>query len=133
MALHALARLLRVSPEFLRFLLVGALNTAFAYAVFAFFTWVGLHYPLAIALSTVLGVAFNFQSTGRLVFGGAPPRLFLKFVAVYVFLYVLNVALVALFLRQGFNTYAANALTVLPLAMLAFALQRRFVFGARAV
>ncbi len=128
MLFQVLSRHLRVSPEFLRFLAVGVVNTVFAYGVFALLTWLGLHYPLAIGLATVIGVAFNFQSTGRLVFGGAPTGLFFRFVAVYAFLYVLNVASVALLLRQGFNAYVANGLTVVPLALLAFALQRRFVF-----
>jgi len=118
------------SPEFLRFLVVGVINTVFAYCMFALLSWLGLRYQLAIGLATVVGVAFNFQSTGRLVFGKAPLDRFLRFVGVYVFLYGLNVGAVAVLLHQGLNVYLANALAVVPLAMLAFLLQRRFVFPA---
>lgn len=114
--------------QLLRFLFVGALNTAVGYALFALFVWLGLTYPVAIALATVLGVAFNFQSTGRLVFGHAPFSRLLRFVGVYVIVYAINVGAVALLIRWGATPYGANALVVLPLALIAFILQRRLVF-----
>ncbi len=114
--------------RFLRFLLVGAVNTAFGYSVFALLVWCGLPYPAAIGLATVAGVAFNFQSTGRLVFGGAPPSRLARFVGVYLVVYLLNVLAVAGLLRLGLDVYAANAVAVLPLAMIAYILQRTFVF-----
>jgi putative flippase GtrA len=118
-----------LNSQLFRFLLVGGLNTVVGYGLFAGFTWAGLPYPAAIALATVLGVAFNFQSTGRLVFGGAPLSQLGRFAAVYVVVYLLNVGSVALLLRAGLNVYLANALVILPLALVAFVLQRRFVFG----
>jgi putative flippase GtrA len=114
--------------QFLRFLVVGAVNTAFGYGVFALLTWLGLPYPAAIGLATVAGVAFNFQSTGRLVFGGAPRSRLVRFVAVYAVVYLLNLLAVAGLLRLGLNVYTANALAVLPLALIAYMLQRTFVF-----
>jgi putative flippase GtrA len=117
-----------VSSQLFRFLLVGGLNTVVGYGLFAGFTWAGVPYPIAIGLATVLGVAFNFQSTGRLVFGGAPLSHLGRFVAVYVVVYLVNVGSVALLLRTGLNVYLANVLVILPLALLAFVLQRRFVF-----
>jgi len=117
-----------LSAQLLRFLLVGGLNTVVGYGLFAGFTWAGLPYPLAIGLATVLGVLFNFQSVGRLVFGGAPMAQLGRFVAVYVFIYLLNVGSVALLLRSGLNVYVANAMVILPMALIAFVLQRRFVF-----
>lgn len=118
-----------LNPQLLRFLLVGGLNTVVGYGLFAAFVWIGLPYPAAIALATVLGVAFNFQSTGRLVFGGAPLSQLWRFVAVYAAVYFINVATVALLLRTGLNVYVANGLVILPLALIAYVLQRRFVFG----
>lgn len=118
-------------PQPVRFLLVGGLNTAFGYGLFALFTWGGLAYPLAIALATVLGVLFNFQTTRRLVFdgGGGLDRLW-RFVGVYGLIYVLNVAAVAVLLRVGLNIYLANALAMAPLVAASFLLQRSFVFRA---
>ena len=114
--------------QFVRFLFVGLLNTAFGYGLFALFTWLGLAYPLAIALATVLGVLFNFQTTGRLVFQNADRSLLWRFAAVYGIIYVLNVAAVAALLRLGINVYLANALAIPPLVAASFLLQRNLVF-----
>lgn len=114
--------------QFLRFLVVGAVNTAFGYGVFALLAWLGLSYPAAIGVATVAGIAFNFQSTGRLVFGGAPVSRLARFIAVYAVVYLLNLLAVAGLLRLGLNVYAANAVAILPLAAIAYMLQRTFVF-----
>lgn len=120
-----------LNPQLLKFLLVGGLNTVVGYLMFAGFTWAGLPYPVAIGLATLLGVAFNFQSTGRLVFGGAPLGLLGRFVLVYGVVYLLNVGAVTLLLRAGLNVYLANAVVILPLALVAFLLQRKLVFATR--
>ena len=114
---------------FIRFLLVGALNTAFGYGVFALLLWLGLHYAAASAIATVLGVLFNFQSTGRLVFDNMNPAVFLAFIQVYVLGYLVNLGFLWLLTRHlGISAYAAGALMILPMAMLTFFLQRKFVF-----
>jgi putative flippase GtrA len=58
-----------LATSFVRFLAVGVLNTAFGYAFFALLVWAGLWYPAAAAASTIGGIVFNFNTTGRLVFG----------------------------------------------------------------
>lgn len=108
--------------------MVGLLNTTFGYGLFAVFTWFGQPYPLAIGLATLGGIAFNFQSTGRLVFSGAPWSRLSRFIAVYAVIYAVNVGVVTLLLTCGMSVYAANALVILPLALLAYTLQRKFVF-----
>ena len=115
-------------PRFVRFLFVGGLNTLVGYGLFAMLTWLGLAYPIAIAIATVLGVTFNFQSTGRLVFGGAPVGRLGRFLGVYALTYLLNVAAVAGLLHMGLNVYLANAAVILPLAIITYMLQRTFVF-----
>lgn len=115
--------------QLLKFLVVGGINTVFGYALFAVFTWFGMRYPLAIALATIGGVLFNFQSVGRLVFGGAPRSRFWRFVGVYCLIYLINLGGVKLVLSYGVNVYIANGIMLLPLAGIAFILNRRFVFN----
>ncbi|NCQ92050.1 MAG: hypothetical protein GPI94_15420 [Microcystis aeruginosa LG13-03] len=55
--------------RFVRFLLVGVLNTIFGYSLFAVLILIGLNYKYAVLIGTIQGVLFNFQTTGRLVFG----------------------------------------------------------------
>lgn len=113
---------------FIRYLLVGALNTAFGYSVFVLFIFLGLHYSIALLFATVTGVLFNFKSFGFFVFGNSKWRLIWKFILVYGVLYAVNVFLVFLFLFFLQNVYAANALAVVVVAGLGYFLNRRFVY-----
>ncbi|WP_175704203.1 GtrA family protein [Burkholderia ambifaria] len=121
--------LTRTLVQLLRFLAVGGLNTLVGYSLFALLTYAGLAYPVAIGLATVGGVLFNFQSVGRLVFDGAPRSRFWRFVGVYCVIYLLNLGGVRLLLGLDANIYIANALTLLPLSVIAFILNRRLVFN----
>jgi len=115
--------------QLLRFLIVGGLNTVFGYSLFAALTYFGMPYPAAIGLATIGGVLFNFQSVGRLVFDGAPRSRFWRFVGVYTVIYLLNLGGVRFALGLGANVYVANAITLIPLSLIAFLLNRRFVFN----
>ncbi|SOE68842.1 Putative flippase GtrA (transmembrane translocase of bactoprenol-linked glucose) [Burkholderia sp. OK233] len=115
--------------QLLRFLVVGGLNTVFGYSLFVALTYIGVGYPIAIGLATVGGVLFNFQSVGRLVFGGAPRSRFWRFVGVYCVVYLVNLGGVRVILGLGINVYIANAIMLIPLSLVAFILNRRFVFN----
>ena len=117
-----------LGKQFIRFLAVGIANSGVGYGLFALLIWCGLSYPVAIALATVAGVAFNFQTTGRLVFGSADKRLMFKFVIVYAVVYVISLGLVTILLRSNLNVYVAYGLSLPIVAVITFFLQRKFVF-----
>ena len=122
----------RSSKQFIKFILVGILNTIFGYSVFAFFIFVGLHYSLAVLLSTILGVLFNFKSTGILVFNSRDNKLIFRFVFVYIIIYILNVSGLWFLKNLGFsNMYINGGLLLIPLAILSFLLNKFFVFERR--
>jgi len=115
--------------RFILFLFVGVLNTAFGYGLFALFIWLGLHYSLAVLFSTILGVLFNFKTIGGIVFKDGNNRLIFRFIAVYVFLYVLNVTGLKLFDMAGLtNKYISGAILLMPMAVISFLLNKKFVF-----
>ncbi len=115
-------------PQFATYLLVGAINTLFGYATFALLLLLGLHYALAAFLSTILGVLFNFQTIGRIVFGSRDRSAIVRFVAVYGVTYLLNIGALRLLHGEHLDVLVAQALLVLPLAGLSFLLHQRFVF-----
>jgi len=117
-----------LDPRLLRFAAVGVLNTAFGYLIYAVMLWVGLNYAAAAAVGTVLGVLFNFKSTGRLVFGSNDNRLLFRFIGVYVLVYLANVLGLTLLTRLDLSAYMAGLLTLLPAAGLGFLLNKRYVF-----
>jgi len=117
------------SVPFMRFLVVGGLNTAFGYGVFALFILLGIHYAIAALLGTVLGILFNFKTTGTLVFRSHDNTLVAKFFAVYGVTYIIGVLLLKAFKALGVHVLVTAAVTLLPMAALSFLLMRRFVFG----
>ena len=121
-----LRKLLQV--KLLRFLLVGVLNAAFGYGCFAGFLYLGLHYSAALLLATVLGVAFNFKSTGALVFGSKNNKLIFRFVAGYGVVYGTNVVVIAALKLLGVEPYLAGMALIVPMALFSFVINNRCVF-----
>ena len=116
--------------HFIRFILVGILNTMVGYGLFALFIYLGLHYSLAVLFSTVLGVLFNFKSIGRLVFNTNNNKRIYHFIGVYTFLYLLNVSGLWGLSSIGIeDMYVAGAVLLAPLAIMSFILNRKFVFN----
>lgn len=111
--------------QIIRFLLVGVANTIFGYTIFAMFILLGLHYAVAVLLASICGVLWNFKTTGTIVFKNRDNRLILRFIGVYVLIYFLNVG----FLRVcGLSSLVGQAVIILPLALLTFWLQKKYVF-----
>lgn len=113
------------------FLFVGGLNTLFGYGLYAFFIYLGMPYQLAAFASTCLGVLFNFKTTGKIVFQHSGQHVFLKFLSVYLFLYLLNVTLIKLIHMSAANLYLAGFLAIAPLAVVSFLLNKHIVFKER--
>lgn len=118
--------------SFVRFLLVGGLNTVFGYCVYAMFILATVPYPIAIFLSTSAGILFNFKTYGALIFGSHDNRKILRFIAVYGFCYALNLVALGWLRVLGVSLLAGGAILAIPMAAVAYLLNRRFVFPARA-
>ncbi len=117
-----------IDNKFIRFLIVGGINTAFGYGIFALLIFLKVHYAIAALLATFLGVLFNFKTTGRLVFDSKDNRLIFKFVGVYGIIYAINTASLGVFNFFKVDMYLAGAVMILPMAMVAFVLNKRLVF-----
>lgn len=115
--------------QFLRFLFVGIINSLFGYSCFALFLYVGFHYAFSLFLATFFGVVFNFKSTGILVFGSHNNRLIFRFICSYIIIYLINVIGVEAFSHIGVAPYISGAILIAPMAVLAFILNKRFVFN----
>jgi putative flippase GtrA len=114
--------------RFVRFLLVAALNTVFGYSLFAAMILLGIRYPIAAAIGTVIGILFNFQTTGRLVFERHDLSLLLRFFAVYGISYVVGVSLLRWADHHGISILVAAAVLAVPMGFFSYTLQRLLVF-----
>lgn len=115
--------------KFVKFLFVGGLNTLFGYSIYSLFLFFGFHYALASLLGTVLGILFNFKTTGFFVFKNKDNTLVGRFFVVYLFVYIINVGFLRLFEFFNINLYIAGFVLLLPMALLSFFLMKRFVFS----
>ena len=115
--------------QFIKFLFVGGLNTLFGYGILVLLTLLNFHYVLTTFIATVLGILFNFKTTGCLVFKKNNNKLIFKFLLVYFLVYVLSLCFIKTFLFFGFNNlYYIYAILLIPNALLSFYLMKKFVF-----
>jgi len=118
-------------PRFLKFLLVGGINTAFGYALFgAIYLLTGRH-VLAVVVATVIGVVFNYFSTGRLVFTYRGILAFVPFVLGYAGICVVNVVALDVLINQGVHPLLGQLLVLSVCVPLSFWISR-YVFMKRA-
>ena len=113
---------------FIKFILVGILNTLFGYSAFALLIYLKLHYVFAVLFATILGILFNFKTTGRFVFKNKDNRVIFRFIGVYAATYLLNIGALSIFDMVKFNMYIAGLLLLIPMALISFIFQSKYVF-----
>lgn len=114
--------------QIIRFGLVGVINTGIAYAIYALLLYLGLSYVIANFGSLVMGICVSFFSQGRFVFGNSAINRLPRFIVLWVTLYFVNIGLISILLRHGFNAYVGGALALIPITLLSFICQRYLVF-----
>jgi putative flippase GtrA len=119
-------RLLKL--RWIRFLLIGGLNTAFSYGLYATFIFIGLSYRLAYLLALLIGIFFSFSTQGAFVFHNREWGRLGRFALTWIMIYLFNMALIEQLMQTGFDAYIAGALTVVPSTTLSYFLQRFYVF-----
>ena len=124
-----LSTLFHVDRKFIKFLFVGALNTAFAYCLYALLVAIGLVPNVALTLQYIIGIIWNFKTTGSIVFKNHDNSLIFKFFGCYLITFSINSILLYLLTEQmHVNDYIAQLILVLPIAILSFILFKKFVF-----
>lgn len=106
--------------QFIRFLLVGVLNTVIGYSLFVLFSFLGLDAPYALAFTYVFGVISNFFTTGKLVFGISKRKYFLRFVLAYVAVYLVNLVFLSILIWAGMDKLISQAVLVPFMALISF-------------
>ncbi len=117
----------KIDEKFFKFLFVGALNTLFAYTIYAIFVAIGFRANIALIFQYVIGILWNFKTTGSIVFKNNNNWLIFKFVGAYIFTFCVNSITLKL-LTKIFNPYIAQALLVFPIAVLSFLILKFLVF-----
>ena len=114
--------------QVVRFVLAGAVNTAFGLLAYAFFVWVGTPLWLALVCAMLAGIACNFLTLGGYAFRDLSLARLPRFIACYVASYLVN--LLALHLLEPFvaDAIVRQVLLTPPMAVLSYLCLSRFVF-----
>lgn len=113
---------------FVKYVIVGGVNTVFGYGIFALLIYLGLAYPVALFIATVLGIAFNFKSTGIFVFQSHDNRLIFRFVTVYFLIYFINLIGLKILSGEGLGMYYAAGIMLPFMALVGFIANKKLVF-----
>lgn len=107
-----------VNNTMFRFLCVGALNTILGYACYAVLLFIKTPYLIALLLSTIFGVTFNYCSYGRLAFRNRGGRIvFVKFFFTYISVYCINAVSLKLLTIDFHMTPYFGQVICLPLSV----------------
>ena len=113
---------------FCRFILIGILNTVFGYGVYACFVLLGVDYRISLTISTILGILFNFKTTGHIVFKNKNNKLIYKFFGVYLLIYCMNQITLITLVSFGINALLSQAVLLPFIVFGSFSLNKRWVF-----
>ncbi len=115
--------------RFVKFLIIGVLNTLFGYAVFALLIILDVPPQPALALAFVTGVVWNYWTHARLVFGQQGLSRFPAYAASYIFIYGLNSGGLALILQAGSSPLMAQAVLAPVAAVISFLVISKVLTG----
>ena len=116
------------NSELLRFLLAGAVNTLFGYAIYSLGILAEAPVWLALLIGMLLGTVFNFFTTGGYAFRQLLPQRYPRFVACYLLLYGVNLLLIEALSAWISDKLQIQAVLLIPLALLSYFLLARLVF-----
>ncbi len=114
--------------RFMRFLVAGGINTLFGFAVYSGAVVAGVAAWLALLVATVLGIAFNFITTGGYVFREISLVRLPRFVICYLVVYTINLGLIELLLMWLTNRILSQFVLMCPMTVLSYLLMTRFVY-----
>ena len=127
--MHAFANLTGLLKiRLLRFLVAGAANTLFGFAIYCAALFVGLPVWAALLVGTVAGTLFNFVTTAGYVFQQLTLSRLPRFLFCYALVYVVNLGLIRVLFLWLHDEKLSQLVLVFPVALFSYALMSRLVF-----
>lgn len=117
-----------VSVRFVKFLIVGGLNALFGFTIYGLLAITALPTWLVLLLATLLGIVFNFFTTGGLVFKSLNITKVPAFIICYGIVFLLNLGLLYWLTPIFDSRIWAMALIIAPMSVLTYFMQSRLVF-----
>ena len=117
-----------LESHFLRFLIVGGVNTLFGLVVYALLALTAMPTWIVLLISNLIGMIFNFFTTGGVVFSDVSISRFPRFFICYGAIYLIYLELIN-WLDPILNSrIIAMSIIVLPVTVLSYLILNFFVF-----
>lgn len=118
------------TTPFAKFIVVGGLNSFFGLGIYSLIALTNLPTWMALTAANLAGLVFNFFTTGKLVFRDISAARIPRFIICYGIIFVLHLELIEWLSPVSGGRICAMAIMVLPMALLSYLIQSRFVFNA---
>lgn len=118
-----------IEYRFNKFIITGFINTLFGYLVFSLLIYLNLEYKIALFISYLFGIIFNFITYKFFVFN-VPfnTKRLVRYLIVYIVTYNINLYLLS-FVFEIFRNYYISQIFVLPIiVLLTWFLLNKWVF-----
>ena len=111
-----------------KYLLVGIFNTVAHYGIYSTLIYIKFDYRLAVFFANIFGVLLSYFMFSQFVFSGRKRNALIKFVALYILLYLVNIILISLLNTIIHNYYISGLFAIIFCAVLSFILNKAFIF-----
>jgi len=116
--------------HFLRYNLVGIINTLFGFTLIFLLMALGMDAKLSNLLGYMMGAILSYLLNSRYTFQTTPSlKDALKFFTILAVSYIINFLTLLTLLGQEMNPYIAQLVSGVVYTLSSFLLARRFVFG----
>jgi ubiquinone/menaquinone biosynthesis C-methylase UbiE len=139
------------SNKLVKFFFVGGINTLFGIVLYSILILIGFGFVWASLLGIIIGIVFNFQTYGGIVFKNRNIRLIFRFIGVYAIMYIFNIGGIWIFKQyivdenalwlyelniwfpfmttEKLEDLLGGLFICIPNGLLGFILNRKFVFS----
>ncbi len=127
-------RRLEILRQFVRFNIVGVLNTLLTYGIYSGLVYLGVHHLAAVVIEYAFGIVFSYLLNKRFTFAvrGGGSGMFGRMLLAYIPTLLLNALLLWLLVdRLHWNKYVGQAVALGFVSVLSFIAQKVFVFRLR--
>ena len=113
----------------LKFYIAGGINTLISYILYASLIYVGFTYWLAVLVCYALGLFINYKTIKSIAFNDSKKQSFVNFCFIFIGTCLLNITTLKLLIDYGVNPYLAAWIVVIPISLLSYFLNKKYVFS----
>lgn len=118
----------KLNKKLFRYLIVGGFNTLASYIIYASILLIYGNIAIASLVSLVCGIMISYSSQGKLVFEYVSVDAFLRYIFVWLLIYVIHVSMIYSLMWIGISPYYGAIYSLFFTAVISYIVLDRYVF-----